>query len=57
MKTKEQIASQLQARELRMVTGSTEANRPLCRDERDRNTGWVAALKWVIDAEPSNRTS
>jgi len=52
MKTERQIIAELQTRELRQATNSSDINRPLCRDERDRNKGWVTALRWVLD-EPN----
>lgn len=49
VKTEKEIIAELQSRELRLATNSTDVNRPLCRDERDRNVGWVTALRWVLD--------
>lgn len=49
MKTKREIVDKLLNMEIRMMTNSTDVNRPLCRDERDRNNGWVNALRWVLD--------
>ena len=49
MKSQREIIAELQNRELGLATNSTVVNRPLCRDERDRNIGWVTALRWVLD--------
>jgi len=49
MKTIQEIAAKLQNLEIRLITNSTDINRPLCRDERDRIVGRVDALRWVLD--------
>lgn len=49
MKTVPEIIAKLQNLEIRLITNSTEVNRPLCSDGRDWNEGWVDALRWVLD--------
>ncbi|GAH71863.1 unnamed protein product [marine sediment metagenome] len=49
MKTKQEIVTKLQNLEIKLITNSTDVNRPLCSDERDWNQGWVDALRWVLD--------
>lgn len=49
MKTVSEIVARLQNLEIRLITNSTDVNRPLCSDERDRIEGWVDALRWVLD--------
>jgi len=51
MKTKQEIATQLQRREIRLITNSTDVNRPLCLEEKYRDEGWVDALRWVLEDE------
>ena len=48
MRTEREIAAKLQNLEIRLITNSTDVNRPLCSDERDRIEGWVNALRWVL---------
>jgi len=57
MRTVREIAAKLQNLEIRLITNSTDVNRPLCRDERDRIAGWIGALRWVLDEteETDNR--
>jgi len=49
MKTEPEILAKLQNLEIRLITNSTDVNRPLCSDERQRIDGWVDALRWVLD--------
>ncbi len=49
MKTMPEIMTKLQNLEIRLITNSTDVNRPLCSDERDGIEGWVDALRWVLD--------
>ena len=49
MKSAQEIAAKLQNLEIKLITNSTDVNRPLCRDERDRIVGRVDALRWVLD--------
>lgn len=49
MKTEREIAAKLQSLEVKLITNSTDVNRPLCRDERDRIEGWVDALWWLLE--------
>lgn len=51
MKTKQEIATQLQRREIRLITSSTDVNRPLCLEEKYRDEGCVDALRWVLEDE------
>jgi len=55
IKTQREIIAKLQDLEIRLITNSTDANRPLCRNERDRNAGWVDALLWVLDESEEAR--
>lgn len=48
MKDQQEIVAKLQNLEIRLITNSTDVNRPLCSDERDRIEGWVDALRWVL---------
>ena len=56
MKTESEIASELQRREIRLITASTDVNRPLCLDEKYRDEGWVDALRWVLEAEDEKKS-
>ncbi len=49
MKSMPEIIAKLQNLEIRLITNSTDVNRPLCYDERERTEGWVDALRWVLD--------
>ncbi len=49
MKTSQEITAKLQNLEIKLITNSTDINRPLCSDERDRIEDWVDALQWVLD--------
>lgn len=49
MRTFEEIAAKLQNLEIRLITNSTDVNRPLCSDEKDWIGGWVEALRWVLE--------
>lgn len=49
MKTVPEIVAKLQNLEIRLITNSTDVNRPLCSDEREMIEGWVYALRWVLD--------
>lgn len=49
MKTEREIAAKLQNLEVKLITNSTDVNRPLCSDERDRIEGWGDALRWVLE--------
>ncbi|MCL0066042.1 hypothetical protein M1N79_04110 [Dehalococcoidia bacterium] len=48
MKTEPEIATELQRREIRLITASMDINRPLCLDEKWSDEGWVNALRWVL---------
>jgi len=49
MKTEPEILAKLQNLEIRLITNSTDVNRPLCSNERDWIEGWVDALRWVLN--------
>jgi len=54
MRTEGEIAAKLQNLEIRLITNSTDVNRPLCSDERDRIEGWINALRWVLSETRSS---
>lgn len=49
MKTMPEIIAKLQNLEIRLITNSTDVNRPICSDEKDRIESWVDGLRWVLD--------
>lgn len=55
MKTEQEIADELARREIRIATGSSEVNRPLCVDEKYVDEGWIAALRWVLNKKKQKK--